>query len=663
MTNYSLPHICQCLTRIATARRASPLTVAGNRRQTGQQFVDSVFALARGLLDLGLLPGHVVVISAFNSDWYLEWLLAVTFVGGIAAPLNYRWSFEEAISAIVSVQPVMLVTDESCCQWYSKLQNDHIPSLRWHVLIGSHLPGYEKTRGALSSEELKKHYVINIPPNFLHAAEGVALICFTSGTTGRPKGVAITHSALIMQALAKVAIVGYSEDDVYLHTAPLCHIGGLSSAIAMLMLGARHILIPKFEVKSAVEAIDLYGVTSLITVPAMMADLVSLIRERDSGKTRESVKKILNGGGGLPLELIKDAVKIFPRAKLVSAYGMTETCSSLTFLMLSDPMGETSIPHFQSYEHSKCHSVYQPEGVCVGKPAPHIEIKICLDGSSHVGRILTRGPHLMLRYYDKISARPSNDVNEVWFDTGDIGSIDDSGNLWLVGRSNGRIKSGGENIYPEEGHSSTSYTNIDSSCEVDYTNEFTTNEIFKSREALINWTREVGKRKGLVIVIKTSDAGVNGRRPRISFGCERSGSYRRISKLEVLGEKRARKLTGTKKCGCPFLLKGQKLTTDDDWMVKVVCGIHNHLANKNMEGHTFAGRLSQEENEILMNLSNSSVRPKDILSTLKSRDARNASTMKTIYNARHRQKRVEKKRKPDMQQLFGGENSIATSRS
>ncbi|XP_022146566.1 2-succinylbenzoate--CoA ligase, chloroplastic/peroxisomal isoform X2 [Momordica charantia] len=564
---------------------------------------------------------------------------------------------------MVAVQPVMLVIDEGCCQWYTKLQNDDIPSLRWHVLIGSHLPCYDKTRGALTSEELKKHYVINLPPNFLHAPDGAAVICFTSGTTGRPKGVTITHSALIVQALAKVAIVGYSEDDVYLHTAPLCHIGGLSSAIAMLMLGARHILIPKFEDKSAAEAIDLYGVTSLITVPAMMADLISLIREKDNCKGRESVKKILNGGGGLPLELIKDALKIFPRAKLVSAYGMTETCSSLTFLTLYDPMRETSIPHFHSYEHSKCHSIYQPEGVCVGKPAPHIEMKISLDGSSHVGRILTRGPHLMLRYYDKISPRPSNDVNEVWFDTGDIGSIDDNGNLWLVGRSNGRIKSGGENIYPEEGHCSTSYTNIDSSCEVDYTNEFTTNEIFKSREALISWTREVGKRNGLVIVIKTSDAGVNGRRPRISFGCERSGSYRRTSKLEVLGDRKARKLTGTKKCGCPFLLKGQKLTTDDDWIVKVVCGVHNHLAIKNMEGHSFAGRLSQEENEILMNLSRSSVRPKDILNTLKSRDARNASTMKTIYNARHRQKRVEKERKPDMQQLFGGENSIATSGS
>lgn len=63
----------------------------------------------------------------------------------------------------------------------------------------------------------------------------------------------------------------------------------------------------------------------------------------------------------------------------------------------------------------------------------------------------------MLRYYDKISPRPSNDVNEVWFDTGDIGSIDDNGNLWLVGRSNGRIKSGGENIYPEEVSSFFSY--------------------------------------------------------------------------------------------------------------------------------------------------------------------------------------------------------------
>lgn len=95
-------------------------------------------------------------------------------------------------------------------------------------------------------------------------------------------------------------------------------------------------------------------------------------------------------------------------------------------------------------------SPVKARGVCVGKPAPHVEIKICVDGSSNVGRILTRGPHVMLRYWDQIPEKASNSVEEAWLDTGDIGFIDDHGNLWLVGRTNGRIKSGGENIYPEE---------------------------------------------------------------------------------------------------------------------------------------------------------------------------------------------------------------------
>lgn len=95
------------------------------------------------------------------------------------------------------------------------------------------------------------------------------------GTSGRPKGVVISHSALIVQSLAKLALVGYSEDDIYLHTSPLCHIGGISSALAMLMVGGCHVFIPKFEVKSAIRVIEQHHITSFITVPAMMADLIS----------------------------------------------------------------------------------------------------------------------------------------------------------------------------------------------------------------------------------------------------------------------------------------------------------------------------------------------------------------------------------------------------
>ncbi|KAL9452870.1 hypothetical protein AB3S75_008623 [Citrus x aurantiifolia] len=420
MANYSQAHICQCLSRIAAVKRNSVVTITGNRRNTGQQFVQGVLNLARGLLEIGLRSGDIVAISALNSEWYLEWILAVAFIGGIVAPLNYRWSFKEASQAMTSIRPVMLVTDESSDSWYSELQHNAIPSLRWHVSLGSFSSDFVNKKDMLTADILKGYSLRSLPFTHSWAPEGAVIICFTSGTTGSPKGVVISHSALIVQSLAKIAIVGYGEEDVYLHTAPLCHIGGLSSAMAMLMVGACHVFIPKFESKSALEAIEQHCVTSLITVPAIMADLATLIRVKKTWKGRDSVKKILNGGGGLPSELMKEATNSFPKAKLISAYGMTETSSSLTFMTLYDPTLETPGQLPQAFGNVTPNSVHQPQGVCVGKPAPHVELK------------------------------PSVSTGEVWLDTGDIGSIDDGGNVWLVGRRNGRIKSGGENVYPEE---------------------------------------------------------------------------------------------------------------------------------------------------------------------------------------------------------------------
>lgn len=130
--------------------------------------------------------------------------------------------------------------------------------------------------------------------------------------------------------------------------------------------------------------------------------------------------------------------------------GMTETCSSLTFLTLYEPMHETTSQSLQAFGVAGSKLIHQQQGVCIGKAAPHIELKISADASGHTGRILTRGPHIMLRYWDQTLTNPLNPNNEAWLDTGDIGSIDHYGNLWLLGRTNGRIKSGGENIYPEE---------------------------------------------------------------------------------------------------------------------------------------------------------------------------------------------------------------------
>lgn len=126
---------------------------------------------------------------------------------------------------------------------------------------------------------------------------------------------------------------------------------------------------------------------------------------------------------------------------------MTEACSSLTFTTLYDPTKES---HCQKpYDVKKSNLSFQG-GICVGKPAPHVELKLSVEESSDTGRILMRGPHVMLHYWGQSPSKRSNPAHEGWLDTGDIGQIDDHGNLWLVGREKDKIKSGGENVYPEE---------------------------------------------------------------------------------------------------------------------------------------------------------------------------------------------------------------------
>ncbi|KAJ4715731.1 MYB transcription factor [Melia azedarach] len=186
----------------------------------------------------------------------------------------------------------------------------------------------------------------------------------------------------------------------------------------------------------------------------------------------------------------------------------------------------------------------------------------------------------------------------------------------------------------------TSTQSVDDASEsiMDYTNEFANKENFKGKEALIQWTREVGRKNGFVIVIKRSDSGDKGQKARITFCCERSGEYSGTGKSEVDKKEKQLRNTGTKKCRCPFSLKGHKLDNVDNWMLEVVCGVHNHAVTDPFEGRSYAGRLSKEETSLVKDMSKDMVRPRDILVTLKNKDVKNVSTIKHIYNVCQRNK-------------------------
>lgn len=120
-----------------------------------------------------------------------------------------------------------------------------------------------------------------------------------------------------------------------------------------------------------------------------------------------------------------------------------------------------------------------------------------------------------------------------------------------------------------------------------------------------------------------------------------------------MNQKKKHVVSSSKKCRCLFELKGKKLPTDDDWILLVVCGVHNHSAAVHLEGHSYTGRLFQEVKSLLVDMSKSRVKLRDILATLKQRDPLNATTMKTIYNARRRHRTAEKGERSQMQLLLG----------
>ncbi|XP_038711757.1 uncharacterized protein LOC120005952 [Tripterygium wilfordii] len=164
----------------------------------------------------------------------------------------------------------------------------------------------------------------------------------------------------------------------------------------------------------------------------------------------------------------------------------------------------------------------------------------------------------------------------------------------------------------------------------------------KTREDIIKWTLDTGKRNGIVTVIISFGGDDVTKKGRILFGCERSGHYRSGGRQNNVEDNKNKRFTGSKKCNCPFRLRAEKSIYDDGWMLMIVCGAHNHSAIKYFEGHSFIGRLNKEEVVLVVDMSKSLTSPKDSLTMLKDRDPFNSTTLRTIYNVRHRNKVLQK---------------------
>ncbi|KAH1193794.1 putative protein FAR1-RELATED SEQUENCE 10 [Glycine max] len=155
-------------------------------------------------------------------------------------------------------------------------------------------------------------------------------------------------------------------------------------------------------------------------------------------------------------------------------------------------------------------------------------------------------------------------------------------------------------------------------------------DVFECREDVLRWARSVAHENGFVAVILRSNTntGSRGRTTFVLIGCERSGEYK-CRKKEFI-----KRDTGTRKCGCPFKLRCKPVVGGEGWMVKLICGVHNHELAKSLVGHPYAGRLTKAEKTLIADMAKSMVKPRNILLTLKEHNANSCTTIKQIYNAR-----------------------------
>jgi fatty-acyl-CoA synthase len=251
---------------------------------------------------------------------------------------------------------------------------------------------------------------------------------YTSGTTGRPKGVMLTHANLAWKNLAHIVEFGFTGADLGLACGPLYHVGALDlTTTSLIAAGATTIIHRGFDAAAVVDELERSRVTTVWLAPAMVNAIMALpdVEERDLA----SVRIIINGGEKMPIPLIERIQHTFPSAWFADAYGLTETVSGDTFLDRS--------------------SIVTKLG-SVGRPCLYLELDVWDEGGRSVpagesGEIVLRGPKVFTGYWRDPEATERAFAGG-WFHTGDVGVRDDEGYLWIVDRLKDLIVSGGENI-------------------------------------------------------------------------------------------------------------------------------------------------------------------------------------------------------------------------
>jgi long-chain acyl-CoA synthetase len=420
-------NVATMLRESALANPDKPLCHINDLSFTYAQVDEISGRVASALLATGLQRGDKVALQLPNLPQFLFTYFGLMKAGLVMVPLNPLLRAPEVKYHLEDSDAKVLITFEMFAEEAYKGARE-VEGVTTYVV---NMPGNdERPEGTKHFDEL--YFAEDTRDIVPTGADETAVLLYTSGTTGKPKGAELTHVNLYMNCTVAGELFEFRDDDIGVAVLPLFHVFGLSSVLNVTVrFGGTMVLVPRFELEPVVEAIEKHKCTIFSGVPTMYFGLLNMDTE---GKDLSSLRVGVSGGAAIPGEVIKAFEEKFPGCVILEGYGLSESTSTTTFNV----------------------SAEQRKVLSIGKPIWGVQVQVVDEndtplppGEENVGEIVIRGHNIMKGYYNKPEATAEAFQND-WFHTGDLAYMDKDGYFFIVDRKKDLVIRGGYNVYPRE---------------------------------------------------------------------------------------------------------------------------------------------------------------------------------------------------------------------
>jgi long-chain acyl-CoA synthetase len=362
--------------------------------------------------------GRVGVLAA-NSLTHLELFLGVPSAGRVVVSLNTRLAAEELTALARDARLSLLVADDANAEVARAIADAAGCPL---LMVGAEYDAWREAATAGGAAP---------------AIDALAAISYTGGTTGRPKGVMLSHGNLLANARHNIMATGHAPEDRWLHVCPMFHVAGTANVVAATWVGAYQVILPRFDAAAVLAAIETYKITHLVLVPTMLGMLLD--HPNVDTADLSGLVHVQYAASPITPELQRRVLRRFPDIDVAQFYGMTEAAPTVTTCTPAD---------HRRADGSRLASM--------GAPVIGVEVEVRDPDSAaplapgEIGEVWVRGPNIMLGYWEQPEATAAALTPDGWYRTGDAAYADADGYLFLVDRLKDMIISGGENVYSVE---------------------------------------------------------------------------------------------------------------------------------------------------------------------------------------------------------------------